>query len=267
MADRSQHLEQIMENQTRFDLNAAIENWRQELAGQLNLASDDRRELETHLRDAIVELRQRGLNEEESFWLARRRVGQPQPLAEEFVKADPAKVWRERIFWVVLALFAMDLWGKVNLSLWVLVLPASSPQVIGLDNYLPAWIIFYLPSWLQGFLVGLARLAFSQLFHRIVFYLPIAWFAIFLAQGRINKRLQGWHFLFHSRLRFVTVATVLFLAFSCLQASSEAFRTPHFSNHSAFRLILYSSIIYPAMLTAIIAWLMPAQNRMTPERI
>ena len=29
MADRSQHPVQIMENQTRFDLNAAIENWRQ----------------------------------------------------------------------------------------------------------------------------------------------------------------------------------------------------------------------------------------------
>ena len=75
MAGRSQHLEPIMENQTRFDLNAAIESWRQELAGQLNLASDDRRELEAHLRDSIAEFRQRGLNEEESFWLARDACG------------------------------------------------------------------------------------------------------------------------------------------------------------------------------------------------
>jgi len=89
-----------MENQTRFDLNAAIESWRQELAAQPNLASDDRRELETHLRDAIAGFQQRGLNDEESFWLARRRVGQPQQLGEEFVKADPAKAWRERIFWI-----------------------------------------------------------------------------------------------------------------------------------------------------------------------
>ena len=80
-----------MENQTRFDLNAAIENWRNELAAQPNLASDDRRELETHLRDAIAGFQQRGLNDEESFWLARRRVGQPPKLGEEFVKADPAK--------------------------------------------------------------------------------------------------------------------------------------------------------------------------------
>ena len=80
-----------MENQTRYDLNAAVENWRNELAAQPNLASDDRRELETHLRDAIAGFQQRGLNDEESFWLARRRVGQPQQLVEEFVKADPSQ--------------------------------------------------------------------------------------------------------------------------------------------------------------------------------
>jgi hypothetical protein len=102
MAGRSQHTVQIMENQTRFDLNAAVENWRNELAAQPNLASDDRRELETHLRDAVAGFQQRGLNDEESFWLARRRVGQPPQLVEEFVKADPAGIWRERIFWMTI---------------------------------------------------------------------------------------------------------------------------------------------------------------------
>src|ERR1039458_8031824 len=103
MADRSQHPGQIMENQTRFDLNAGIENWRQELAAQAGLTAEVRRELETHLCDAIAGFQQRGLNDEESFWLARRRVGQPQLLGEEFVKADSAAIWRERAFWMVLA--------------------------------------------------------------------------------------------------------------------------------------------------------------------
>ncbi|HEY2329803.1 MAG TPA: permease prefix domain 1-containing protein [Verrucomicrobiae bacterium] len=93
-----------MENQTRFDLNAAVENWRHELAAQPPLTPGDRRELETHLRDSLAELKARGLSDEESFWLARRRVGQPHRLAEEFVKADPAKVWRERFYWMAVAL-------------------------------------------------------------------------------------------------------------------------------------------------------------------
>jgi len=109
MAGRSQHVEQIMENQTRFDLNAAVENWQQEFAAQPNLASDDRRELETHLRDAITGFQQRGLNDEESFWLACRRVGQPQQLGEEFEKAEPAKVWRERVFWMAAGTLAFGL--------------------------------------------------------------------------------------------------------------------------------------------------------------
>jgi hypothetical protein len=95
-----------MINPVQFNLTAAIESWRSELVAQPNLASDDRRELETHLRDAIVGFQQRGLNDEESFWLARRRVGQLPQLGEEFIKADPAKVWRERVFWM-----ATGIWG------------------------------------------------------------------------------------------------------------------------------------------------------------
>jgi hypothetical protein len=120
MAGRSQLPVQIMENQTRFDLNAAIENWRNELAAQPNLASDDRRELETHLRDAIAGFRQRGLNDEESFWLARRRVGQPPQLGEEFVKANPAKICHERIVGILwMALCGLPGIYFLRFLLWV----------------------------------------------------------------------------------------------------------------------------------------------------
>jgi len=109
MAGRSQLPMQTMENRTRFDLNTAIENWRNELAAQPNFASDDRRELETHLRDAITAFQQRGLNDEESFWLAGRRIGQPQQLRDEFEKANPTGVWRERIFWLALGIIYWQL--------------------------------------------------------------------------------------------------------------------------------------------------------------
>ena len=90
MAKSPQYIVQIMETRTRFDLSGAIEGWRKQLAAQPGLTADNRRELEAHLQDSIATLRQSGLTEEESFWLACRRAGQPQQLAEEFVKADPA---------------------------------------------------------------------------------------------------------------------------------------------------------------------------------
>ena len=121
-----------MENQTRYDLNAAVENWRNELAAQPNLASDDRRELETHLRDAVAGFQQRGLNDEESFWLARKRVGQPQQIDEEFVKAKPAAVWRDRMFWLALGII-----------FWQLTLMLVNVAKITLNYLTPGLHIFY----------------------------------------------------------------------------------------------------------------------------
>src|SRR5580692_25579 len=51
MADRSQQPGQIMEHQTRFDLSAALQNWREELAAQPDLTAETRRELETHVNN------------------------------------------------------------------------------------------------------------------------------------------------------------------------------------------------------------------------
>ena len=110
-----------MENKARHDLNAAIESWRQELAAQGNLTADVRRELETHLRDAIAAFRQRGLTYEESFWLACKRVGQPPQLGREFAKADPAAAWRERAVWMAIGLVGSYLFmtWKDLLATWL----------------------------------------------------------------------------------------------------------------------------------------------------
>src|SRR5450432_1968169 len=105
MAGRSQLPVQIMENQTRFDLNAAIENWRNELASQTNLASDDRRELEAHLRDAIAGFQQRGLDDEESFRLASKRFGQPKQLAREFKKIMKESNWNRPLAFAAWVIF------------------------------------------------------------------------------------------------------------------------------------------------------------------
>lgn len=102
-----------MENQTRFNLNYAIESWLQELAAQTSLTAEVRRELETHLRDAVAGFQQHGANDEESFWLARRRIGQPERLGEEFEKIDPSALWRNRVFWMVLGCLVFSLWTNL----------------------------------------------------------------------------------------------------------------------------------------------------------
>jgi len=122
-----------METQTRYDLNAAIGHWQSELAAQPNLTEEVRRELEAHLRDAIAGFQQRGLNDEESFWLACKRVGQPPHLGEEFVKADPAAVWRERVFWMAFGIIVF----------WQITLVISDVASIAVNSLTPNLYGFY----------------------------------------------------------------------------------------------------------------------------
>jgi hypothetical protein len=84
-----------MENKTCFNLNTAIENWRRELVALPGLTAEVRRELETHLCDAISEYQKHGRNDEESFQGARQRLGQPQQLVREFKKVgNDSKIMR-----------------------------------------------------------------------------------------------------------------------------------------------------------------------------
>ena len=260
MAGRSQHPVQIMENQTRFDLNAAIESWRQELAGQPNLASDDRRELETHLRDAIAGFQQRGLNDEESFWLARRRVGQPQLLGEEFVKADSAAIWRERAFWMVLACF-------------ILTLAASSVDLI--ESFFQDLLFKDSLSFgSMGF--------FTDCFRLFFYWLPISACVLLLAKGRLAFNSSRLVDVFRSRFRLGMTAILWILInvgvyawqswprFQALKISYAKIPTVDFMSGATFWINFWSSLlpvaVWPLLLVALMVWLLPPQNRKTPKR-
>jgi len=270
MADRSQHLEQIMENQTRYDLNAAIESWRQELAVQASLTAEVRRELETHLRDAIAGFQQRGLNDEESFWLARRRVGQPQQLGEEFVKVDPAKIWRERILWAAIILLAIRLWSGISSVAWA-IFHVTTPHF--LNNYyfvspFPDWVRFYLPLPSNIDLYALLFSPSSRIVFNFLSLLPVLGIALLLSRGRLNKGFSWMQFFFQSRRRFLFVSATLFLFYFLLLANSLLRYESQPNGPSATLVIMANlmSLLYPAILIAMIAWLLPAQNRKTPKR-
>jgi hypothetical protein len=237
MANRSQHPWQIMEPQARFDLNAAIENWRQELTTQPGLTPDIRRELETHLRDSIAGFLQHGLNEDESFWLARRRVGQPHQLVNEFAKANPAVVWRERVFWMALACLAICCW-------------TSLVSCIPLHN------------WSNG-LIGLLS-AFAWV---LLLYVPLVLLAIPLAKGQFCGRYHLVTAFFKSRGRFVLGAGVLLLATHGYQLLAD-YRFRIQTDHGRLPHTLdgmwvneFSYICWPVLLIALVAWLLPPQKQ------
>jgi hypothetical protein len=221
--------------ETRFDLNAAIESWRNELAAQPDLASDDRRELETHLRDAVTGFQQRGLNDEESFWLARRRVGQPQQIGEEFVKVDPAAIWRERVFWMILALFLSVTWGKGIASLTYVFWPTT--------HGIPALIIY-----------------------SITMLIPLA-AAVLLGYGKMVRPFSKLTQLVKDRRRLlIAVIVTIAISATCYAIGQQHLASVvHGPSLSVWQnLILFS--MYPLVIAIALTWLMPPQNRKTPKR-
>lgn len=227
-----------METPTRFDLEAAIANWQHELAAQADLTPIVRRELETHLRDTVAELQARGLNNEESFWLARRRLGQPPQLNSAFASGDPTKVWHERVFWLVLALLTINLWSVTSNYLFFLFTKDVRVRTGGFVM-----------------LINGARLFLN--------WAPILIVAILLATGRFDFTSKRWLSFFGSRFRLAAIATVWILYNSGVQVGYELAQN---HSNSIARVVIWTNLFYmtiwPSILLALLMWLMP---RRTPS--
>lgn len=109
MVGGTQYPGPAMEYQTCDSVNSAMARWRQELAAQAGLTAEIRRELEAHLRDCMAGFRQRGMSEDESFRLARQRVGRPQQLDAEFEKAmNTSSVWKRPLLIAAWAVYIVS---------------------------------------------------------------------------------------------------------------------------------------------------------------
>ena len=152
----------LMKTQSSFDLNLAIQGWREDLARSTAFRSENLNELESHLRDSIDRLRTPQLSDEEAFLIATRRVGNTQRLEQEFGKVNGAAVWFDRCLWVLLAFQLWNIISSTSSFLFSLIVPV----VAWLNEILPG---FGLPkieiNWEQQ--TGLA-LGFSPLVLAVV---------------------------------------------------------------------------------------------------
>src|SRR2546425_699453 len=111
-----------------FNLDEKMTAWRQSLLARETFTPDRVRELEAHVRDAITGLTCKGLSEDEAFWIATRRLGPTEALAAEFEKADPGRLWRQRIFWMAFGLLLSQIVFHTTFAVWKLAttwLPAN----------------------------------------------------------------------------------------------------------------------------------------------
>jgi hypothetical protein len=99
-----------METENDFDLSNAIALWRQALLAEAEILPEEIRELESHLRSSIDGWKKLGLREDEAFWVARRRLGPGEKIAIEFAKANPYRLWQNRLHWLTAGVLGAYAW-------------------------------------------------------------------------------------------------------------------------------------------------------------
>ena len=77
-----------MENRTEFSLENNVQKWKSILTKKNNLTKSNIIELENHLLDLIEDLESKGLNREESFLIAKKRIGKIDDICLEFDKVN-----------------------------------------------------------------------------------------------------------------------------------------------------------------------------------
>ena len=145
-----------MENPATFDLNQAIQQWRQQLTASPAIRREDVDELESHLRDAVAAMESKDLTPAEAFWIARHRLGTGDSLQSEFAKVNTSQIWLDRALWMIVGSLGISGISSVTNSLSNLTILAlhqwTSPgQSIG-----PARALFY-PIILGSVVYGVWR--------------------------------------------------------------------------------------------------------------
>lgn len=92
-----------------FRLEDAIENWKLQLNQHQTMTTSDIEELQIHLLEEIDILMAAGLNQEEAFVIASRRIGSPGELACEFAKINTIAIWKNRFFWMIIGVLMLQI--------------------------------------------------------------------------------------------------------------------------------------------------------------
>jgi hypothetical protein len=166
-----------METTTPFDLNQAIQRWRENLGQSPAFRAENLYELETHLRDSIETLMRMGLSDQESFLIANKRLGNNSTLEAEFANENATSIWLDRALWILLGI---QLWGS------------ASVLSFSLQTFLRAFIP-KINEWLAMY--GFGRISEAipgQLFFVVALPLTILAAAkLFSVVRRLSER-RGW---------------------------------------------------------------------------
>ncbi len=128
-----------------FDLNKSVEQWKISLSQYDSISQKNALELESHLLDEIEHLKDKGLSDKETFWVARNRIGEDRLLESEFKKSNIRELYLNRFSWIIFGglifQFISLLGNIVYNSVYIF---AMSNNFDALESYSIAMSAFYL---------------------------------------------------------------------------------------------------------------------------
>lgn len=92
-------------------LEELLQDWKTDLRRMEGLRPLDVEEMEQHVRDSTADLTAKGLNDEEAFLIATRRLGEHGSLGREFGKVNGSHIWTRRAFWMLAGYLLMQICG------------------------------------------------------------------------------------------------------------------------------------------------------------
>ncbi len=145
-----------MEYRTQFNLDHVLTDWKQGFLTQTNMSEDQVEELESHLLDEMDHLKTTGLNEEEAFIIATKRIGSQAFLSAEYDKVNEPKIFTSKsksfftgIIFSCYVLFLINevMWKTATLSFDFLNANASvsdMDRIMGVSGYHTAGCVLFL---------------------------------------------------------------------------------------------------------------------------
>ena len=141
-----------------FDIKTAMNNWQNDLILNQSMHTANIDELVSHLTECIDELKQKGLSEEESFWIVKHRIGDVQALGIEFSKINKAFIWRKRLAWLLSGYFIFatipDILRLINIPYFKYI--SSRDPATSFSSYIPYTLFLIVFLFAGGVLFLLA---------------------------------------------------------------------------------------------------------------
>jgi len=89
-----------------FNLEEHVNNWVGQLKSESSLTESDSEELKSHLLDLIDALKETGLDDEEAFWVASKRMGKRQEWGAEYEEANKPVIQMRRSLLILAGMLA-----------------------------------------------------------------------------------------------------------------------------------------------------------------